>query len=201
VQAAKSNLSVSMHGVPSPAHGLSGWFCSCQSHRNQSALAKDLRSSTPRPPSCNGRPTVGQFTLHLPPNSTLSPAHKKRFLNLSRSSRNSVEVLMIVSRYTSWDESTYFVKTTRPACVRFRPRQAFSFPATISTNGCRSVLFRRYTMSNRPRYLIGKLPCWVWNSCKKSSRSSSVHLYWHHYGLLEVAVQASDFAKRLNYPG
>ena len=96
VQAAKSSLSVVSHGVSVPTQVFCGDTHSCQSQRSRSALAKHSRLRMPRPPFSFGRQVRIQLTLHLPPVRAASPAHKKRFLTLLRSSKVILAVLMAV---------------------------------------------------------------------------------------------------------
>jgi hypothetical protein len=56
---AKSSRSVSVQGVCSPAHEVSGFAHSSQNQRNHNALAKLLESCTPGTPRLIGCVTVG----------------------------------------------------------------------------------------------------------------------------------------------
>jgi hypothetical protein len=74
VQGAKRSLSFSVQGTSMPTQVLSGEVHSCQSHRILGVVANLLRSRTPRPPYSLARVVLIQLTLHLPPESALSPA-------------------------------------------------------------------------------------------------------------------------------
>ena len=157
VQAAKSSLSVVSHGVSVPTQVFCGDTHSCQSQRSRSALAKHSRLRMPRPPFSFGRQVRIQFTLHLPPVRAASPAHKKRFLTLSRSSRVFLVVLMAVSRYTGCEERTDLVRHMRPAWVRCLPCQPEILPNDFSSSGRKSIFFSRLIDSGRQDILMGML--------------------------------------------
>ena len=115
VQAAKSSMSISSHGVCVPTQALCGEAHSCQSQRSLSALANRSILRMPKPRFCFGNLVLIQLTFHLPLVRDASPAQRKRFLNLSKSSRSSFDVLVTVRRYTGCEESTVLVRHARPA--------------------------------------------------------------------------------------
>lgn len=98
VAAAKRDRSTLSTGTCIPIHGccmLSQWS---QSHLNRRALLKRSRSRISNPPNSTGLATIGQDTLHFPPDISASPAQRKRLLILSSSARNCFGTLTEVSR-------------------------------------------------------------------------------------------------------
>lgn len=115
VHAAKRKPSVSSHNVFVPTQVFSGDTHSCHSHRNLRALANLSRFRMPKPQFSLAMPLLVQFTLHFLPVSVMSPAQRNFFHALSSSSRMSLCAFSTDSRYTGNEESTDFVRQTRPA--------------------------------------------------------------------------------------
>ena len=98
VAALKSAQSSSLIGSCIPFHGFSLLSHSNHSHLSLGARLKQSRSLMPRPPLGWGMQTLGQATLHLPPVSSPSPAHRNLFLSLYISFKNLFGALTTVSR-------------------------------------------------------------------------------------------------------
>ena len=105
----------------------------------------------------------------------MPPAHKKRFLILSKSSSTSFVAFSAVRRYTGCEERTDFVRQTRPACVRFLPCQVDNLPAALSIKGWKSIFRSLLTVRGSPRYLSGKVARATGKSARTLSRLMPSH--------------------------
>ena len=115
VHTAKRRPSVSSHGVFVPTQAFLEDSHSCHSQHNLRALANLSRFRMLKPPFSLGMPHFVQFTLHFPPMRVMSPAQRNFFHALSSSSRMSLCAFSTDSRYTGNEESTDFVRQTRPS--------------------------------------------------------------------------------------
>lgn len=137
VAALKRALLVTSHGSSDPTQGLSGFFHANHSHLRRSARLNRCISWMPRPPLAIGEQTVGKFTLHLPPVSSSSCAHRKRRRVLSTSLKNLFGTLRTEIANVGSGERTQRTSTCLPAIVMSLPFHPASRALMRSRMNCR----------------------------------------------------------------